>query len=635
MFTLLKRQKKIIYHAGAWEGNFGDSIIHKSIQSSLSQCSKYKIEFRNINCQQIEFTKDLIEEINREGDLLVIGGGGLVFYRPQDNSKSGWQWNIDIDLIDMIKVPFVVYGIGYNQFEYDNSNFIPVTNSHLQKTVNLSTLFSVRDTGTKRELIARGCDENKIEVIPDSGMFLPANKIKVPGLRHGKLKVGINWTSDRENQTFPEPWAQNREHFIKNLAGLCRHLIDKRNAQIFYISHMGSSFDKRIVDSLRELLGGNLIVIEEVLSSLFPANYEKAEKLVGVYRQMDIVLGMRGHANIVSFGQHVPFIPFGSHRKNRYLLEDIGESRYYIDVRKPELCTKERMVSLVEDLLNERNSYMERHERVYVVMREKFDSFNRRVLSLIDKQYERCPLCGKDPVFYTRTNRYGIYRDVVICRDCELIYLSPPVRDREHDELYNETYRKLYECPSVPDEAFHAERTPSSLYRIGYIKKNACLGKETSLLDIGCGGGTFLMHLKKEGIREMMGVEIEPNYSAYIEKELGINVIKRRLEDLDLNKAFDIITMWHVLEHIWNLDKALSVVRRLLKNTGKLSVEVPLIFDIKKPPKDKITFQIAHNYYFTRKSLHKVLRMAGFKVLTSEVTPMNFFIVSCRKIRAE
>jgi len=632
MFTLLKRQKKIIYHAGAWRGNFGDLIIHRSIHTNLSRRSKYNIEFRNINCQHIEFTENLIQEINREGDLLIVGGGGLIFYRPQDNSKSGWQWNIDINLIDKIKVPFVVYGIGYNQFEYDNSNFIPVTNSHLQKSVELSTLFSVRDTGTKRDLLARGCDGNKIEVIPDSGMFLPADRIKVPGLRHDKLKVGINWTSDRENQTFSEPWAQNRERFIKNLAELCLYLISERNAQIFYINHMGGDFDKSIVDSLRELLEGNIIVIADAVPSLFPVDYDRARKLVGVYRQMDIVLGMRGHANIVSFGQHIPFIPIGSHRKNRYLLEDIGESRYYIDVRQPELCTKERMVSLVEELLNERRSYMKRHKRVYALMREKFDSFNRKALSLIDKQYERCPLCGKSSVFYTRTNRYDIYRDVVICRKCELIYLSPPVRDCEHDDLYNKTYRKLYECPSVPDEAFHIKRKPASLYRIGYIKKNASLGKETSLLDVGCGGGTFLMYLKKENIQDIVGIEIDPNYAAYIEKELGINIIKERLEDLDLNKAFDIITMWHVLEHLWNLNKALSVVRRLLKDTGKLFIEVPLIFDIKKPPKDKVTFQIAHNYYFTRQSLHKVIRMAGFKVLTSEVTPMKFFIVCCRKI---
>jgi len=634
MFASRQRQRKVIYHAGAWQGNFGDSIIHKSIHNSLSESSKYRMKFRNINCQQTEFTKDLIEEINREGDLLIIGGGGLIFYRPQDNSKSGWQWNIDINLIDTIKVPFVVYAIGYNQFEYDSSNFIPVTNGHLQKTVKLATLFSVRDTGTKRELIARGCDGNKIEVIPDSGMFLPADNIKVPGLRHDKLKVGLNWTSDRENQAFPEPWAENRDRFVKNLAELCRHLINERNAQIFYIGHMGGDFDKRIIDSLRELLGDNLIAIEEVLPSLFPSDYNRAQKLVGVYRQMDVVLGMRGHANIVSFGQHVPFIPLGSHRKNRYLLEDIREDRYYIDVRTPELGTKERMVSLVEQLLNERNSYMERHEKAYAVMRERFDSFNRKTLSLLDKRYERCPLCGRDSIFYTRTNRYGIYRDVVICRNCELIYLSPPVKDGEHNELYNKTYRKLYECPPVPDQAFHREREPASLYRVAYIKKNASLGKETSLLDVGCGGGTFLMHLKKEGIREMVGVEIDPNYAAYIEKELRINVIKGRLEDLDLNKAFDIITAWHTLEHIWDLNKALSVVRRLLKDTGRLFVEVPLIFDVNKPPKDKVTFQIAHNYYFTRKSLNTVLRMAGFKVLASEVTPMNFFVVCCRKIQA-
>ena len=92
--------------------------------------------------------------------------------------------------------------------------------------------------------------------------------------------------------------------------------------------------------------------------------------------------------------------------------------------------------------------------------------------------------------------------------------------------------------------------------------------------------------------------------------------------------------MWHILEHVWNLDEALSVVRHLLKDNGRLFLEVPLIFDIENPPRDKVTFQIAHNYYFTKRSLNKVLEKAGFKVLASETTPMNFYIVSCKKTRA-
>lgn len=240
-------------------------------------------------------------------------------------------------------------------------------------------------------------------------------------------------------------------------------------------------------------------------------------------------------------------------------------------------------------------------------------------------------MCGKEPVFYTRTKRYKIYRDVVVCNDCELIYLSPLVKNTEHDEFYNETYRKLFGCPMVPDKAFHEERAPASIYRIEYIKKTAGLGEKTSLLDIGCGGRTFLMHLKKEGLREIAGVEIEPNYSVYIEKELGVNVSKKRLEDLDFHESYDIITMWHFLEHVWDLDKALSVVRQLLRDNGKVFLEVPLIFDIENPPRDKVTFQIAHNYYFTKRSLNGVLEKAGFKVLTSEITPMNFYIVCCQK----
>jgi len=76
--------KKVIYHVGAWAGNFGDSIIQQSMKTNLSEISENKLEFRYKNCQQTEFTEELINEINDKGDLLLVGGGGLVFYRPQD-----------------------------------------------------------------------------------------------------------------------------------------------------------------------------------------------------------------------------------------------------------------------------------------------------------------------------------------------------------------------------------------------------------------------------------------------------------------------------------------------------------------------------------------------------------------------
>ncbi|RJQ47246.1 MAG: methyltransferase domain-containing protein [Nitrospiraceae bacterium] len=626
-----KNQKKLIWHAGAWSGNFGDNIIQQSIADNLRALSEHHLEFKYINCQKTTFTKDVISEMNREADLFLLGGGGLVFYRPQDGSTSGWQFNIDFDLIDKIKVPFVVYGVGFNKFEYDNNDFLPITNKHLVKTVEKATLFSVRNAGTKRELINRGCDGRKIEVIPDSGMFLESKDVIIPGLKEDRLKVAVNWTTDRENQSFPDPWEENRDAFIKDLIYLLKYLRDIKNAQIIYVGHMGGDFDRGIIRKLRDGLGEGLFVTDEEVPFLYPAESERAKALAGIYKKMDLVLGMRGHANIVSFGQHVPFIPIGSHRKNRYFIEDIGEPQYILDARNEIQINGDRMIRIVERLLNEKHEYMIRHCDMYRQKSADFMNFNRKVLALLDVTYEKCPFCDNESDLYTRTNRYEIYRDVVRCRVCDLIYLSPIVRGKEHERLYSENYRKLYECPNIPDEKFHNVRMPASLSRMDLIKEHVIDSGNASLLDIGCGGGTFLSLLRRNGFNNIRGAEIEPNYAKYVRENEGIEVFPGTLEMIPRTPQYDVVTMWHVLEHVSDLSASLSVVRKLIKDNGWFFVEVPAINNIESLPKDEVTFQIAHNFYFTPKTLKLVMANAGFRIIDARKTSADFYVLVCKK----
>jgi len=377
--------KKRIYHVGAWSGNFGDSILQQSIRTNLQKIADFEIDFQYIHCQKTEFTEELIDKINRDGDMLLLGGGGLVFYRPQDHSKSGWQWNIDINLIDKINIPIVGYGIGYNQFEYDRSNFLPITNFHLQKTVEKCALFSVRNHGSRQCLIERNCNPDKIEVIPDSGMFLEAKPIQIPSLSAERLKIGVNWTTDRQDQTFPPPYEQTMAKFLESLIGLLNEAIKEKNAQIVYIGHMGANFDRHIIGLLKQYLVEPPVVIDEVLQYIYPPSGERAQYLVDVYRQMDVVLGMRGHANIVAFGQNTPFIGMGSHRKVRYFLEDIGRSEYFFDVR-PEsgrLYTYETMKSLLFRLVDDLQTEKERMKKEWNRQLEIFERFNQKVLNLL------------------------------------------------------------------------------------------------------------------------------------------------------------------------------------------------------------------------------------------------------------
>lgn len=379
------KKRKTIYHVGAWGGNFGDSILQQSASVNLQMATDLDLEFKYINCQRTEFTEQLIDIINGDGDLLLVGGGGLVFHRPQDNSKSGWQWNIDINLIDRIKMPLVFYGIGYNQFEYDSSNFLPITNYHLQKTVEKATLFSVRNQGTKRDLVKRGCNPDKIHVIPDSGMFLRSKKITIPYLREDKLKIGFNWTTDRQEQTFPPPHIETRKAFLDSIIKLLNSAIIEKNAQIVYIGHMGRNFDRDIINLLKTNLIEPPLIIDDVLSEIYPPSGDNASYLVNIYKQMDVVLGMRGHANIVAFGQNTPSIGLGSHRKIRYFLEDIGHPELFFDVRPDsemfynENLMKQTLFHVIDHL----PQYKDKQHEEFIRQTQIFNNFNQMILQLI------------------------------------------------------------------------------------------------------------------------------------------------------------------------------------------------------------------------------------------------------------
>ena len=92
-----------------------------------------------------------------------------------------------------------------------------------------------------------------------------------------------------------------------------------------------------------------------------------------------------------------------------------------------------------------------------------------------------------------------------------------------------------------------------------------------SLLDIGAGTGHFL-DLAQKNNWKVTG--IEPNDGAKkIATEKGITFIEN-IQSLERN-SFDVITMWHVLEHVYDLDEQIKQLKRVLKEDGTLIIAVP------------------------------------------------------------
>ena len=97
-----------------------------------------------------------------------------------------------------------------------------------------------------------------------------------------------------------------------------------------------------------------------------------------------------------------------------------------------------------------------------------------------------------------------------------------------------------------------------------------------NLLDIGCGTGDFLLNCKNNGW-SVVGVEPNKNARSLAETKLSENNTSQIYSELSLidSEKFDVITLWHVLEHIPNLNEYISKLKLLLKPNGVLIVAVP------------------------------------------------------------
>jgi len=142
--------------------------------------------------------------------------------------------------------------------------------------------------------------------------------------------------------------------------------------------------------------------------------------------------------------------------------------------------------------------------------------------------------------------------------------------------------------------------------------------KNGRILDVGCGDGYFLKHMKDKGW-ETYGVEPGEVASKYAKDVLKVNVFKGELKEARFpNKYFDVITLFEVLEHLHNPSANLCEIGRILKEDGLLVITVPNFtgFASKIFKERRIAIDAPrHLYHFSQITLGKILEKMEFKVL--------------------
>lgn len=228
----------------------------------------------------------------------------------------------------------------------------------------------------------------------------------------------------------------------------------------------------------------------------------------------------------------------------------------------------------------------------------------------MDQQAETCDipcnLCGGRAVgVLSNRSRSGKPLRTVICRSCGLVWSDP----RPHDakQFYEEEYRLSYKNAYSP--------RPKHVLRAGKValsrfeKIDRLLSEQKTVLDVGTGGGEFAYLLQSLGHR-VSGVEPNRGYADYSIKEYGLAVQIGFVQDAVFPpESFDVVTIWHVLEHTEDPGAVLSLLRSWVKADGIVVVEVPNVEATCQAPSS--TFHEAHLYNFNVMSLRRLARKHG------------------------
>jgi len=198
-----------------------------------------------------------------------------------------------------------------------------------------------------------------------------------------------------------------------------------------------------------------------------------------------------------------------------------------------------------------------------------------------------------------------------------------------HPQPSSELLPKYYESE---DYISHTDGKRSLFEKAYHFVKNIALKSKTdlifslqkekgSLLDIGAGTGDFIIAAKQNGWN-VTGFEPSEKAKA-IAVQKGVSFCNQT-QDLP-DHSFDVITMWHVLEHVPDTEQQIKELKRLLKPTGNILIAVPNFnsFDAKHYGKFWAAYDVPrHLFHFSKTAIQKLFEREKLNLI--KVLPMKF-----------
>lgn len=225
--------------------------------------------------------------------------------------------------------------------------------------------------------------------------------------------------------------------------------------------------------------------------------------------------------------------------------------------------------------------------------------------------------------YFLTGEKFEIYED----SETEVLYTLPQPIENLGKYYESKNYISHTDAKKSIFERFYQMAKSINLNNKLELINKVSNGK--NILDYGCGVGDFLEHLQKNGY-DVLGME--PNDSARKIAQSKIGKEKVTSTELEHNdQKFDIITLWHVLEHIPNLNEIIQQLKNHLSENGRLIIAVPnhKSYDAEYYGKYWAAYDVPrHLWHFSASSMNKLFNNFGMKIESIHPMKLDSFYVS-------
>lgn len=382
-----------ILHMASFDGNIGDHANHSGFHKCIRNYIPYPVTITKLEIREFyyswnmrKFDQDFVSYVNTF-DSLVIGGGNFFDIR-WDNSSNGTTIDLPISLLDKIKVPIIINGIGvdddFGRAKKENIRKFGAFLEHL--LLHKKCFFTVRNDGSK-EIVEKYYGTNladRITVIPDGAFFYEPKRFHHPELPENKTIIAINIAADLANVRYAEGKSETRltkQESMQELVIALEHIMNA-NSEVHYVfvPHIYRDYE-----AILEVLSAMKDSESRTRCSVAPyvtGNVTDGDYIFDLYRKAQLTIGMRYHSNIGSIAVNTPTIGIINLEKHCNMYRDIGLDNRI--VRSDSVGFGECLYNRIKYSVEHLGDLRKENEIILKVLKDRNDKVMKRLQHFLD-----------------------------------------------------------------------------------------------------------------------------------------------------------------------------------------------------------------------------------------------------------